>query len=235
MKPPIGEPGRTAAPSPSQHATRPAPGARRGLAGAGLLAVWIRVRPRDEDDLNRWYATEHLPERLGVPGFLGARRYLDPVDRTYLALYELTDPAVITAPDYQQRFSQPTDWTRRVLASFQWSRRRVYRLAATRGGGVGGCAGALVLDQAGDQAGDPDGRPGEAQASEARPDAALLDAALSDAAGLVAAHLLVAAEDRLLLLEGTPDAVRARVAALTARLGLTPGRDTCVGDLLVCV
>src|SRR5690349_12049095 len=64
------------------------PAAGRGLTGGGLLAVWSRVQPQDEDDLNRWYAAEHLPERLAVPGFLGARRYRSPGDRTYLALYE---------------------------------------------------------------------------------------------------------------------------------------------------
>jgi hypothetical protein len=249
-------------PPASHRVTGPSPGARRGLAGAGLLAVWIRVRPRDEDDLNRWYATEHLPERLDVPGFLGARRYLDPVDRTYLALYELASPEVITAPGYQERFTRPTDWTRRVLGSFQWSRRRVYRLAATRGDGIGGCAGALILpgrDHAAEPAGRPDeALPGGARSGEALTDEALLDAALSGAPGpgpgnrepgnrepgnrepgltpgLTAAHLLVADEDRLLLLEGTTDTVAARVAVLTGRLGLTPGQDTCVAGLLHCV
>jgi hypothetical protein len=41
-----------------------APGRRHGVAGTGLLAVWVRVRSPDEDELNRWYAAEPLPELL---------------------------------------------------------------------------------------------------------------------------------------------------------------------------
>ena len=242
---------------------------RRGLSGGGLLAVWSRVRPADEDELNRWYTAEHLPERLAVPGFLGARRYLSPDGQTYLALYELADPAVLDGPDYQAQFTQPTAWTRRVLASFEWSRRRRYRLVATRGAGIGGCAGALFLP-GGDDAGPSGTWPSGGELSGAVPtgaelcgaalsdaasphagpfgtslssavpsDAALLDEALSGATGpdpgLVTAHLLASADDRLLLIEGTPDAVRARCAALAPRLGLVPGQDVYVGDLLVCV
>jgi hypothetical protein len=207
------------APPGNDHETHGAPGKRRGLAGDGLLAVWARVRPEDEDELNRWYAAEHLPERLEVPGFLGVRRYLDPAARTYLALYELDSPEVLASPDYHRRATEPTDWTRRVLGSFRWSRRRAYRLDASRGAGLGGSAGALVF-----AAGD---------GGITLPDRPLLDQALAGDPALVAAHLFTAAEDRLLLVEGAPEAVRARVAALGECLGLTPGPEQFAGDLLV--
>ena len=56
--------------------------------GGGLLVVRVDVRPEDEDELNRWYDTEHVPERLALPGFRSAARYRS-AERAgrYLAVY----------------------------------------------------------------------------------------------------------------------------------------------------
>lgn len=52
-----------------------------------------------EDEYNEWYNTVHIPEILGVPGFVAAQRYVlsdkqrDGIElprHTYLAIYELT-------------------------------------------------------------------------------------------------------------------------------------------------
>jgi len=43
--------------------------------GTGLLMVWADVPANREDEFNRWYNEEHVPERLAVPGFLSAARY----------------------------------------------------------------------------------------------------------------------------------------------------------------
>ena len=34
----------------------------------GLLLVMIDVEPAHEEDFNRWYSEEHVPERLRCPG-----------------------------------------------------------------------------------------------------------------------------------------------------------------------
>jgi len=41
----------------------------------GVLAIWNDVDPNSEIDYNEWYFQEHLPDRLGVPGFLSGQRY----------------------------------------------------------------------------------------------------------------------------------------------------------------
>ena len=46
-------------------------------ASPGLLAVWNDIAAEDEAEFNAWYVEEHVPERLGVPGILSARRYRD--------------------------------------------------------------------------------------------------------------------------------------------------------------
>jgi hypothetical protein len=60
---------------------------------ADLLGAW-----------NSWYEG-HIELLLAVPGFLGAQRFVtrDPADgRPYLALYELSGPAVLRSDAYQR-------------------------------------------------------------------------------------------------------------------------------------
>jgi len=90
--------------------------------GGGLLVVRVDVRPEDEDELNRWYDIEHVPERLALPGFRSAARYRS-AERAgrYLAVYELDEPAVATSPEYMARPQTP--WARDVMARWTtWER-----------------------------------------------------------------------------------------------------------------
>lgn len=84
---------------------------------AGLLMVVVEVAPDDEDELNRWYDTEHVPEKLGTPGFRSARRFRDTHSPgRYLALYELDDPAIVTAPEYMSQTMSP--WSEAVMGTW---------------------------------------------------------------------------------------------------------------------
>jgi hypothetical protein len=69
--------------------------------GDGLLLVAIDVDPRHEAELNRWYDEEHIAERMAIPGFLRARRFVAVEGRPrYLALYDLASPAVLESAAY---------------------------------------------------------------------------------------------------------------------------------------
>ena len=82
--------------------------------GTGLLMVWADVPADKEEDFNRWYNEEHLPERLAVPGFLSGARYeAAKSGPKHLACYELEDAAVLESAAYKRVQSHPTDWTRR--------------------------------------------------------------------------------------------------------------------------
>jgi hypothetical protein len=86
----------------------------------GLLLTLTEPAERDEEEFNAWYDTEHLAERLSIPGFVSARRWVDraaaPGQGKYLATYELTHPGVLETPEYLahvgDRFSP---WSKRVL------------------------------------------------------------------------------------------------------------------------
>ena len=43
--------------------------------GDGLLLVFSDVAPEHDEEYNRWYNEEHIPERLSIPGVLDAARY----------------------------------------------------------------------------------------------------------------------------------------------------------------
>ena len=43
--------------------------------GNGLLMIYSDVPVEHEEEYNRWYNEEHIPERLSIPGVLNAARY----------------------------------------------------------------------------------------------------------------------------------------------------------------
>jgi hypothetical protein len=79
----------------------------------GLLLTLTEPPPGMEEEFNAWYDTEHIPERLSIPGFRSARRWA--ADRTYVATYELDTPEVLSSSPYLLRYTNPTPWTRRCL------------------------------------------------------------------------------------------------------------------------
>lgn len=89
-------------------------------APQGLLYVEVDCPPELEGEFHAWYNTEHIPERLRIPGFVSARRYaaLEGSPR-WLAVYELTSLAVLDSPEYRQWLGGPlqTAWTTRMISS----------------------------------------------------------------------------------------------------------------------
>lgn len=84
----------------------------------GLLLTVTEPPDAMEEEFNAWYDTEHLPERLAIPGFRSARRWVAagvPGEGKYLATYELDSPAVLQSPEYLARYAGATPWTRRCL------------------------------------------------------------------------------------------------------------------------
>jgi hypothetical protein len=90
----------------------------------GFLFVLMQPPPTLEEEFNAWYDTEHIPERLAIPGFETALRYVctDGAPR-YLAMYDLASPDVLNSPAYLKvGFDNASPWTKRVT-----SRVRIYR------------------------------------------------------------------------------------------------------------
>jgi hypothetical protein len=76
-----------------------------------ILAVYANpAAPEREDEFNTWYIETHIPEVLGLEGFVGARRYElsaaqlgGSSEHRYVTHYD------IDAPDVQQALKSLTD------------------------------------------------------------------------------------------------------------------------------
>ncbi|HZP85268.1 MAG TPA: hypothetical protein VFB54_00510 [Burkholderiales bacterium] len=113
----------------------------------GYLVIANDVAADAEDEFNRWYQNEHLPERLGVPGFNNVRRYVaENATLQYFAIYETDDPDVLTSPAYRERLSAPTPWTQRMMPSFRNMHRTVMRADYRAMRGMGALLDLIVLD-----------------------------------------------------------------------------------------
>lgn len=89
-------------------------------SGTGLLVVWTDIATEFEAEFNRWYDSEHVPQLLGVPGFLSGRRYQAVEGKPkYIAVYELADEAVLKADAFRQVRENPTPWSRKIIPQFR--------------------------------------------------------------------------------------------------------------------
>ncbi|MSQ65420.1 MAG: hypothetical protein EXR37_03560 [Limnohabitans sp.] len=95
-----------------------------------------------------WYQTEHLAERLSVPGFNSARRYAAVrAGHAWAALYELDNIAVLGSAAYRTRLENPSELTRTVMPHFRRMVRSCLVLQADTGQGTGGMMDMLVLPE----------------------------------------------------------------------------------------
>jgi hypothetical protein len=83
----------------------------------GILAIWNDCDRTREAEYEDWYRNEHLPERVGVPGFRFGRRYeaVGGTSPRFFTYYEVDTPAVLVSPAYLERSNHPTPWTRKIM------------------------------------------------------------------------------------------------------------------------
>lgn len=119
------------------------------LRGGAVLAIWNDIAPGGEAEFDHWHTREHVPERVGIPGFLRGRRYeaLAGAPR-YFTLYETESAATLAGSAYLERLNNPTTWTRRALPLFRNTRRTACRVTLSLGEGIGGALQTLELGPA---------------------------------------------------------------------------------------
>lgn len=116
------------------------------LAGKGMLLTSMNVDAADEAEFNRWYDREHLEERVAIPGFLEARRYVAHAGNPkYLSLYSTETFEVLDGPAYRTALANQTAWSKANIARFKDMIRGVARITISRGTGRGAVLGILRL------------------------------------------------------------------------------------------
>jgi hypothetical protein len=84
----------------------------------GLLFASFDFSPAREDEFHDWYDHEHVPERMRVPGFLNAQRWIGADQPKFAAAtYDLDTHAVMESPAYRAiGGANGSVWTKRITA-----------------------------------------------------------------------------------------------------------------------
>jgi hypothetical protein len=109
------------------------------LAGRALVAIWHDILPEGQPEFYEWHNREHMPERMGIPGFRRGRRYIA-VNATsqFFCFYEGDDLDVVAGPAYFDRLNNPSEWTQKMMPYFRNMSRSVCNLRYSEGPGEGG-------------------------------------------------------------------------------------------------
>jgi hypothetical protein len=119
------------------------------LAGEAVVAIWNGIAPEMRAEFYDWHHNEHMPERVGIPGFRRGRRYIAMDTAThpeFFTLYEVDALPVLQGSDYANRLNAPTPWTRKVTAQFRDTARGLARVLESVGPGAGGVMLTLRFD-----------------------------------------------------------------------------------------
>lgn len=113
----------------------------------GLMAFWAEIEAPDLLRFQEWHNCEHIPERVGIPGFRLGRRFRgEDGASAFLMCYDTVDTSVLSSDAYLAALDNPTPWTRECLTYFRNPSRNIYRRRATAGGlGRFGAAYAVTL------------------------------------------------------------------------------------------
>lgn len=108
------------------------------MAGTGMLMTSMDIDANHEREFNAWYDREHLAERVAIPGFLEARRYVA-VDAApkYLGLYSTQNFDVLNSDAYRAALANQTAWSLTNIGRFKNMLRSVARITVSRGQGRG--------------------------------------------------------------------------------------------------
>lgn len=98
----------------------------------------------DTADHDDWHTYEHLHERLSIPGFVRATRWVATAAAPrYLVIYEVDNVEVATSADYLARLNDPSAWTSSMMGRFRGMIRGFAGVVASSGFGLGAHAVAM--------------------------------------------------------------------------------------------
>ena len=111
------------------------------LVGEAVVAIWNGIAPEARAQFYDWHTNEHMPERVGIPGFRRGRRYIAADADTipeFFTLYETDTMQVLQGSDYGNRLNDPTPGTKATTAQFRDTARALSRVVVSHGPGMGG-------------------------------------------------------------------------------------------------
>ena len=97
--------------------------------GMTVLVVTMEVDAEDEEEFNKWYNEQHLPERMAIPGYVSARRFkLEDGNNAlkYLCIWEMEDGSPLQSEIYKDQNAHPTELYLRVNETIKARTRGLY-------------------------------------------------------------------------------------------------------------
>ena len=86
------------------------------MLGSAAVAMWWDVAPEVRAEWEEWHTSEHMPERLAIPGFLRGTRWIAVSgEPSYFVFYEVTNLTTLTGGAYLERLNNPTPWSRKMM------------------------------------------------------------------------------------------------------------------------
>jgi len=117
------------------------------LSGSGVIAIWNDISDEGRANFYDWHDREHIPERVGIDGFLRGRRYIALTGAPeYFTLYEVQNKTVLTGDNYLTRLNNPTEWTKQSVQHFRNTSRSLCSIETSLGAGSGGFIGTIRFD-----------------------------------------------------------------------------------------
>lgn len=114
------------------------------MLGQAAVAMWWDIAPAMRAEWEDWHSHEHMPERLGIPGFLRGSRWIS--GDSYFMLYEVEGMGTLTAGPYIDRLNAPTPWSRKLMPHHRNMVRSLCHVRASFGRGLGGWMATLRLE-----------------------------------------------------------------------------------------
>ncbi len=107
------------------------------MLGKAAVAMWWDIASEVRAEWEDWHTREHMPERLGIPGFLRGTRWIaESGQPSYFVLYEAERLETLTAGTYVERLNHPTPWSLKMMPHHRNMVRSLCEVRATWGGGV---------------------------------------------------------------------------------------------------
>ncbi|HVE48767.1 MAG TPA: hypothetical protein VNG69_04010 [Casimicrobiaceae bacterium] len=117
------------------------------LAGTAFLALWNDIARNREREYEDWHTLEHVPERVAVDGFIGARRYVNRArdEHRYFTLYDVKSLDVFESAEYRDLVDRPTPRSEAMRPDFANFLRAPCTLVASEGAGIGAAIATLCV------------------------------------------------------------------------------------------
>ncbi len=108
------------------------------LIGRAAMLLSFDVVPGAIPEHDDWHTHEHFAERLSIPGFVRATRWVAVQGQPrYFVMYEVDELSILTSAPYLERLNNPSPWTSKMMPHYRGMNRGFCSVTGSSGLGLG--------------------------------------------------------------------------------------------------